>query len=89
MACTSFVRELASQWETQTYWPSDMPLLDMTTLPHVDTALFFRDELIAFIREHGGVTEKAGARRDGRLRILTSRSDVMGKARRSWIENPV
>jgi len=32
--------------------------------------LFLRKELIAYIRESGGVTERGGAKRDGRVRVI-------------------
>lgn len=69
-ACTSFVRELAAPWERYAPWLDDTPWPDLMEFPHVDTRLFLRNELVAYICEQGGVTEASGARRDGRLRFI-------------------
>lgn len=69
-ACTNFVREPAATWEelaTQVY---QLPIFDLHHLSHIDTHLFVRREVIHYIREQGGVTAEAGARRDGRLTIV-------------------
>lgn len=66
-ACTSFVREAALPWEARVGQTRELPTLDMRRLPVVDIHLFLRHELVAYIREHGGVTEAGGARRDGRV----------------------
>ena len=65
LACTSFMHMLSSAWEHT----ADAPLLNAHTLPKADTYRFVRDELVAHIRAHGGVTADSGARRDGRLVI--------------------
>jgi 2',3'-cyclic-nucleotide 2'-phosphodiesterase (5'-nucleotidase family) len=78
MACTSFVREAAAPWERkvavqqETAAPSDevLPVLHSLGLPEADTGILVRDLLVAHLRAHGGATEGAGARRDGRLRFL-------------------
>lgn len=66
VACSSFVRELASGWERQRVGQG-RPVWDLRALPVEQTGLALRDEILAFIREHGGVTEAAGLQRDGRL----------------------
>ena len=70
LACTSFVREAAKPWERYTARHFDLPALNGLGSPYADTDLLVRDLLIAHLRAHGGATEQAGARRDGRLRIF-------------------
>ena len=70
VACTSFVREKAIPWEVHATRQLNLPIVDVRALPCNDTDMFLRDEMIAHIREHGGVTEEGGARRDGRLRVV-------------------
>jgi 5'-nucleotidase/UDP-sugar diphosphatase len=65
VACTSFTHMLSSTWEHT----ADAPLLNAHMLPKADTYRFVRNELIAYIRAHGGVTAASGARRDGRLGV--------------------
>ncbi len=67
-ACSSFVRGLASGWERQCAGQG-WSVWDLRALPAEQTGLALRDEILAFIREHGGVTEAAGLQRDGRLVI--------------------
>jgi hypothetical protein len=69
VACTSFVHMLCATWERQVAAQQHLALLDAHQLPKEDTRLFLRNELIAYIRTHGGVTPEGGARRDGRLII--------------------
>jgi hypothetical protein len=69
VACTSFVHMLCATWERQVAAQQRLALLDAHQLPREDTRLFLRNELIAYIRAHGGVTPESGARRDGRLII--------------------
>jgi hypothetical protein len=78
MACTSFVREAAAPWERSVVAnggvavPSEevLPALHSLGLAEADTGILVRDLLVAHLRAHGGATEDAGARRDGRLRFL-------------------
>ncbi len=70
VACNSFFREPAANWEEYAIRRLKLRVINTHTWPHIDTDLFLRDEMIAYIREHGGVTEDAGARRDGRLTIV-------------------
>lgn len=66
MACTSFTQALAQSWEQIAR--DDLHLtLSAAALPRRDTHRFVRNELLAHIRAHGGVTAESGARRDGRL----------------------
>ncbi len=66
MACPSFTQALANPWE-QTARDDLQLALNAAALPKRDTHRFVRNELLAFIRAHGGVTAESGARRDGRL----------------------
>lgn len=70
IASSSFVRQAAIPWETYVVQISGISLVDIRSWPRLDTNLFFRDELIIYIRENGGVTEQAGARRDGRVQVI-------------------
>jgi 2',3'-cyclic-nucleotide 2'-phosphodiesterase (5'-nucleotidase family) len=78
MACTSFVREAAAPWERYVAayrgvaapGSEVLPALYSLGLPEADTSILVRDLVVAYLRAHGGATEGAGARRDGRLRFL-------------------
>lgn len=72
VAFTSFVREAAASWEHYATSQLQLPVLKSVGPEVVDTDLVVRDLLIAHIRQHGGVTEEAGVRRDGRLCLLPS-----------------
>lgn len=72
VACTSFVRQAAAPWEHHAVGCLGLPVLESVGPLHSDTDLLIRDLLIAYIRQHGGVTEEAGACRDGRLSLLLS-----------------
>jgi len=67
VACTSFMHMLANTWQKQASNRWHMQWFDPHTLPKEDTPLFLRDELVAYIRAHGGVTAEGGCRRDGRV----------------------
>ncbi len=67
VACSSFVRQPARDWERYAQEEMGLYLVDIRRWPHRDTGIFLRDALVAVIREHGGVTQEAGARRDGRV----------------------
>ncbi len=77
IACSSFVRQASLPWEKLVLSQAEvyvaqftkLPLLDIHIWPRLDTNLFLRDELIAYIRAHGGVTQESGAQRDGRLQV--------------------
>jgi 5'-nucleotidase/UDP-sugar diphosphatase len=70
VACTSFCREAALPWERYASQTLRMPCTDPLADSYVETDLLVRDEMIAYILAHGGVTVDGGARRDGRLTIL-------------------
>jgi 5'-nucleotidase/5'-nucleotidase/UDP-sugar diphosphatase len=70
LACTSFVRQVAAPWERYAAHQLDLDVLDAFGSPEADTDLLVRDLLVTHLRDHGGATEEAGARRDGRLRFL-------------------
>jgi 5'-nucleotidase/5'-nucleotidase/UDP-sugar diphosphatase len=70
VAHTSFLREAALPWERYISQKVDMPLVGLPAESCIETELLLRDEMITYIRQHGGVTQEAGARRDGRLTIL-------------------
>ncbi len=69
-ACTSFVREPARSWQETISQAGRFPLFDLGELSHLDTGLFLRRELVAYIIEQGGVTAEARAQRDGRVALL-------------------
>jgi 2',3'-cyclic-nucleotide 2'-phosphodiesterase (5'-nucleotidase family) len=68
IACHSFIRGSARSWE-DAYAGSGLPLIDIYHWHYEDTGLFLRDELLAVIRQYGGVTAAGGLRRDGRLML--------------------
>jgi 2',3'-cyclic-nucleotide 2'-phosphodiesterase (5'-nucleotidase family) len=70
IAFTSFCREAALPWERYASQTLGMPCTDLLEDEYTETDLLIRDEMIAYILEHGGVTVDGGARRDGRLTIL-------------------
>jgi 5'-nucleotidase/UDP-sugar diphosphatase len=70
VACTSFYREAALPWERYASQTLGLPIGGFQADSHIETDLLVRDEMIAYILEHGGVTTEGGARRDGRLTIL-------------------
>jgi 2',3'-cyclic-nucleotide 2'-phosphodiesterase (5'-nucleotidase family) len=74
VACTSFFREAALPWEKYASQKLRIPITDMLEATQTETDLLMRDEMIDYIREHGGVTKEAGARRDGRLNMVVARS---------------
>ena len=67
-ACSSFARVLAAAWERRAPGDGVCPW-DWHELPRHDTGLALRDQVLAFVRAHGGVSVQAGLRRDGRLRF--------------------
>ena len=67
IACTSFFRGLARQWEEQTN--PGMPLMKFypENAHGLDTGLFVRDLILEHIRQYNGITRQGGAVRDGRM----------------------
>jgi 5'-nucleotidase/UDP-sugar diphosphatase len=72
MVCSSFVRVLAEPWQRYARNILGLPIMDIDLVSHLDTPLFLRDEMIFYISENGGVTEAGGAKRDGRVEIVTA-----------------
>lgn len=70
VACTSFTRKSAQTWQRLVGRMHGFSFVDVHSFPHLDPHLFLRDVLVAYIREHGGVTEEGGARRDGRVEFV-------------------
>ena len=68
VASSNFARMPAAAWES--FVARDLALMHIHNLPHLDTNLFLRKELVKYITNAGGVTEEAGAKRDGRVRII-------------------
>ena len=75
IACSSFVRQAAITWEKYAAQYANLPLVNMHIWPRLDTNLFLRDEMIIYIRETGGVTERGGAKRDGRIQLIWPKSE--------------
>jgi 2',3'-cyclic-nucleotide 2'-phosphodiesterase (5'-nucleotidase family) len=72
LVCSSFIRELAAPWENYARNTMGLPIMDLDLVSHLDTPLYLRDELVTYITENGGVTEAGGAKRDGRVQIVTA-----------------
>lgn len=77
VACSSFVRQSASRWERRAAEErgaqSDTALhaiFDLHALPVEQTGLALREELVAYAREMGGITEEAGLVCDARVNIM-------------------
>lgn len=68
IACSSFLRQNAIAWEAHT--ASRFRLAAPGSWPQLETHLLLRDELVAHIRDSGGITVEAGARRDGRVQVI-------------------
>jgi 5'-nucleotidase/5'-nucleotidase/UDP-sugar diphosphatase len=68
IACHSFIRSSARRWE-RARAGRNLPLVDMQAWRYEDTGLFLRDELLAHIRQQGGLNGPGGLRRDGRLQV--------------------
>jgi hypothetical protein len=71
------VRQAALPWQKYAGEFLNLPLLDIHTWPRLDTNLFLRDELIAYIREQGGIPA-SHARRDGRVQFIWNISPPNG-----------
>ncbi len=65
-ACSNFVRVLARAWERVADADGIEPW-DWHQLPRQDTGLPLRAQVLAFVRERGGVLVESGLQRDGRL----------------------
>ncbi|MBE0688218.1 MAG: bifunctional metallophosphatase/5'-nucleotidase [Anaerolineaceae bacterium] len=69
MATTSFVRELAGNWENCHDQSLGCDLLNIHDINHFESDYFMRRELVKCIIDQGGITQETGARLDGRLRV--------------------
>jgi 5'-nucleotidase/5'-nucleotidase/UDP-sugar diphosphatase len=67
VAYPNFLRMTARAWEIYAAREPGFPLLCVSDWPHKDSDLFLRSQMVAYIQQHGGVTQAGGARRDGRL----------------------
>ncbi len=70
IAGTSFLREYANMWEVTDQQRLVCDLMDLNLISSVDTDVFLRRELTAYIQENGGVTYDSGAYKDGRLKVI-------------------
>jgi 5'-nucleotidase / UDP-sugar diphosphatase len=70
LACTSFVRQQAAPWEREMAGSLGLARLQDLATVEAETDLWVRPLLVAHLSRHGGATEEAGARRDGRLRVV-------------------
>ena len=69
IATTSFVRELAGNWEKCHDQVIGCELLDIHTFEHYESDYFLRRELVKFIIDQGEISRKTGALMDGRLKV--------------------
>jgi 5'-nucleotidase / UDP-sugar diphosphatase len=70
VAAPNFVRELAGDWEKSVNHTPFGSAPDLKHHPCQKTEIFLRREMLAHIKQAGGVTHEAGAVCDGRLRVL-------------------
>lgn len=70
LAGTNFIREYANSWERLDNQHQDCSFIDLHKLDHSDTEIFLRRELVAFIKDAGGISAETGAKLDGRLKIV-------------------
>lgn len=68
VACSSYLRAGAAAWEAHA--AQRFSVANPRAWPKIETNLLLRDELVTYIRDFGGITAAAGARRDGRLQII-------------------
>lgn len=69
IAATSFVRELASNWENCCEQLEGCNLVDLHEYNYFETDYFLRREMVKYIVLHHGVTKLSGAYQDGRLKV--------------------
>lgn len=72
VAAPNFVRELAGIWEKSVGHTPFGNAPDLKHHPCQKTEIFLRREMLAYIKQAGGVTREAGAVCDGRFGILES-----------------
>lgn len=71
IACISFFRALARNWERQTQADPPTLVFDPRQAGGVDTGLYVLDLMLEHIQQHGGVTQPGGARCDGRVTLAS------------------
>lgn len=72
IASTSFVRELAGNWENCYDQMDDCDLININDFPHDESDYFMRRELVNYIIDLGEISAETGAKLDGRLRVEES-----------------
>jgi hypothetical protein len=75
VACTSHTRRACRSWEKFAATYLDLPLLafEEADISRTDTGLLASRQLMAYIREQGGISPATGARIDGRLQVVVKR----------------
>ncbi len=78
VACTSHTRRGCRSWEKFAATYLNLPLLsfDETHISRTDTGLLVSRQLMAYIREQGGITPETGAKTDGRLQVIVKRETL-------------
>jgi 2',3'-cyclic-nucleotide 2'-phosphodiesterase (5'-nucleotidase family) len=83
VATTSFVRELAGNWENCHDQSLGCELINIHDFTHFESDYFMRRELVKYIIDQGGITQETGARLDGRLiveeRMISQMTDLSVK----------
>lgn len=69
VATTSFVRELAANWENCHDQSLGCDLVNIHDFNHFESDYFMRRELVKYIIDQGGITQETGAWLDGRLQV--------------------
>ena len=69
IATTSFVRELAGNWENCHDQSLGCDLVNFHDFTHFESDYFMRRELVKYIMHQGGITQETGAQLDGRLKV--------------------
>jgi 2',3'-cyclic-nucleotide 2'-phosphodiesterase (5'-nucleotidase family)/formiminotetrahydrofolate cyclodeaminase len=67
VAATSFIRELAGNWESCRDQLQGCELVDLQAFPYSESDYFLRREMVKYILEEGEITHKTGAKKDERL----------------------
>ena len=72
VACSRHLRKACRSWEKYVAAYFNLPLmsLDDEQISRLDTGLLVSRQLIAYIREQGGITPASGAKKDGRLQVV-------------------
>lgn len=67
VAATSFIRELAGNWENCHDQLEGCQLVNIHAYPYAESDYFLRREMVKYILENGGITHASGAIKDQRL----------------------